>query len=196
MARTLYHVEDCPQCEKIRLALALERLEYESVTVDPSHGEMVREISGQEELPVFVDEDGTVFHDTNRILQRLAGRPGSKLLPDGRRDQMLTRVLVDRADSILAPLLYSIVRNEDPEGNSLREDDLLVLERRLEEELAVLEGLLERGPYLFGDHPTLADICTHAFLSQLPRFGGRPLPDSFLRVSSWYKRVKHAAAAG
>lgn len=194
MARTLYHTEDCPQCEKVRLALSLERLPYESVSVDPSRVEILREISGQDELPVYVDDDGTVLHDSNRILQRLAGRPGSHLLPDGRRDQTLTRVLVDRADDILAPLIYRIACKEDPDGNALREDDLLVLERRLGEELAVLEGLLERGPFFFGDHPTLADICIHSLLSRLPRCGGRPLPDSFLRVSSWYERVEQAAA--
>lgn len=191
----LYRLDSCPQCDKVGLALALEGLGFESVVIDPAHRETVRELTDQDQLPVLVDEDGTVSYEANRILRSLAGRPGSKLLPDGRRDQSLTRVLVDRADGILAPLIFRIRHGEDPEGNPLREDDLLVLERRLGEELAVLEGLLERGPYLFGDRPTVADICIYAFLSQLPRFANRSLPDSFLRVSCWYDRVEKAAAA-
>ncbi|MDX1388787.1 MAG: glutathione S-transferase family protein [Acidobacteriota bacterium] len=192
MAIRLFHFDRSPLCEKVRLALALEGLAYESVTVDPSDTTIVREISGNDELPLAVFDDDEVVQESNRILRHLAARPGSKLLPDGRRDQALTWVLVDRADAILGPLVYRLVCRKEPDGHDLSDDDLGVLDRRLGEEIGVLEGLLERGPFVFGERPTLADVAIHAYLNRLPRVGNRPLPGDALRVSSWYERVEKA----
>jgi len=55
---TLYELEGCPYCAKVRTALADLDLEYESVTVPRSHSERteVESISGQTGVPVLVDE--------------------------------------------------------------------------------------------------------------------------------------------
>lgn len=195
MRRTLYELEESAHCEMVRLAMRLERLDYTPVRIDPIDRAEVRRLSGQEEVPVLLEEHGAVFHDPQRILRHLAGRIGSRLLPDGRRDQALTWVLVDRADSVLTPICERLIRRREPDGRPLRDDDLRVLERRLDEELGVLEGILERGPFLFGERPTVADVAFHAFLNRLHHFGGRPVPDSLLRASSWYHRVEAAVSA-
>ena len=193
MSRTLYHYDASPFCEKVRLALALEGLTYESVETDPQDPEPVRRISGQDEVPVLVLDDGTILTRSNRILRHLAGRPGARLQPDGRRDQALTWVLVDRADSILGPLCTSLMDRQDPDGSPLRDDDLRVLERRLHDEFAVLEGILERGPFLFGERPTVADVAVHAFISRLPEHQRAAVFEGFVRASHWYDRVLAAA---
>jgi glutathione S-transferase len=194
MPRTLYHIEECPFCEKVRLALALEGLRYESRQIDPNDRSEVERLSGQPKVPIMVEEDGSVILESNRIMQRLVSAPESALVPPSRRDQALTWVLVDRADARLAPICYRLKHHSDPEGNSLTDEDLSVLRNRLKEELAVMEGILERGPFLFGERPTVADVAAHAFLNRLPEDERNPLVSQLARVAGWYERVAEAAA--
>jgi glutathione S-transferase len=196
MPRTLYHIDACPFCEKVRLALALEGIEYESREIDPGDRSEVENVSGQGKVPVLVEEDGSVIMRSNSIMQMLVSSPDSVLVPSSRRDQALTWVLVDRADAILAPISYRLQRGHDPEGNELSEEDLSALRRRLREELAVMEGVLERGPFLFGERPTVADVAAHAFLNRLPDGERAPLLAELDRAAGWYERVAGAAASG
>lgn len=190
MARTLYHLENCPGCEKVRLALALEKLEFTSHLVDPDDREPVRLISGQTQVPVLVEENGKVVLESNRILKYLARREDAGLLPRGRRDQELTWILIGHTDNVLGPICKSLKTRKSPDGENLGEDDLAVIERRLEHELGVLEGMLERGPFLFGERPTIADIGMHAHLNRLDHVRGLTIPDDLVRVSGWYYRVQ------
>lgn len=192
MTRTLYHIERCPYCEKVRLALALEGLDYQSRVILPDDRAEVVRVSGQEKVPVLVEE-GRVLLESNRILQRLVEAPESKLVPTSRRDQSLTWVLVDRADVILAPLSLRLRDRQDPDGRTLSEEDLSVVRRRLQEEIAVMEGILERGPFLFGERPTVADVAAHAFLNRLPLGERDTVIVDYPRVSGWFDRVLEAA---
>lgn len=196
MPIVLYHLRECPYCEKVRLALGLERIDYESLVIEPPDRGEVEKISGQSLVPVMVDNDGTVLVESNRILRHLATMPTSRLLPPSRRDQSLTWVLVDRADVILSPICQRLTRRADDDGSPLSDDDLRVLRRRLEDELAVIEGILERGPYLFGDHPTVADIATHAFLNRLPTEEVVPLIGEYPRLTGWYDRMLEESRHG
>ncbi|ELZ50655.1 glutaredoxin [Halorubrum coriense DSM 10284] len=56
---TLYELDGCPYCAKVRTKLADLDLEYDSVKVPRSHGDRteVEEISGQTGVPVLVDEE-------------------------------------------------------------------------------------------------------------------------------------------
>ena len=182
-------MKECPHCEKVRLAFGLERIDYQSLVIDPQDRGEVQKISGQSWVPVMVDNDCTVIVESNRILRHLASIEHSRLLPPGRRDQTLTWVLVDRADVILAPICRRLTRRVDDDGSPLSDDDLRVMRRRLEDELAVIEGILERGPYLFGDHPTVADVATHAFLNRLPTEESVPLIGEYPRLTGWYDRM-------
>jgi glutathione S-transferase len=193
MPRTLYHIDGCPYCEKVRLAMALEGLAYDSKEIDPDDRSEVERVSGQGKVPVLVEEDGSVIMRSNSIMQLLVSAPGSVLVPSSRRDQALTWVLVDRADAILAPICYRLKKLHDPEGGELTEEDLSVLRRRLGEELAVIEGILERGPFIFGERPAVADVAAHAFLNRLPEGERTPLLAELDRAAGWYERVAQAA---
>ena len=140
MARALDHIERCPYCEKVRLALAIEGIDYESHVVDPGDRSEVLKLSGQEEVPVLVEEDGSVLLESNRIMQRLVETPDSKLVPSSRRDQSLTWVLVERADAILAPLFYRIRQRRDPDGRELSDEDLHGLEELIRRQRERKEG--------------------------------------------------------
>ena len=180
--RVLHHREACAQCEKVRLALALEGLPYRSVTL--GEGEQ-----GPHGAPALVEGD-TVITEATPILRHLAARPGSRLLPAARRDQALTWALVAWSDGVLGPTVAALASAHDADGTPLRDDDLKVLEHRLGEELAVLDGVLGRGPYLFGDEPTLADICAHAWLRRLEAATARPLPERLVRARAWLDRLE------
>ena len=56
---TLYELEGCPYCAKVKTKLADLELEYESIMVPRSHGDRteVEEVSGQTGVPVLVDEE-------------------------------------------------------------------------------------------------------------------------------------------
>ena len=56
---TLYELEGCPYCAKVKTKLADLDLEYDSVMVPRSHGDRteVEEVSGQSGVPVLVDEE-------------------------------------------------------------------------------------------------------------------------------------------
>jgi glutaredoxin len=71
---TLYELEGCPYCAKVKTKLADLELEYESVMVPRSHGERteVEEVSGQTGVPVLVDEEHGV-----EGMSELSGGPGA-----------------------------------------------------------------------------------------------------------------------
>jgi glutathione S-transferase len=56
-----------------------------------------------------------------------------------------------------------------------------------------MEGILERGPFLFGERPTVADVAAHAFLNRLPRGERDTVIVDYPRVSGWFDRVLDAA---
>jgi glutathione S-transferase len=57
--------------ERVTLALAYKRVEAELVEVDPSDRSQVRQLSGQELVPVLIDGDDVVA-DSLTILRHLA----------------------------------------------------------------------------------------------------------------------------
>ncbi|MDB2223958.1 glutathione S-transferase N-terminal domain-containing protein [Halorubrum ezzemoulense] len=56
---TLYELEGCPYCAKVKTKLSDLGLEYDSIMVPRSHSDRteVEEVSGQTGVPVLVDEE-------------------------------------------------------------------------------------------------------------------------------------------
>lgn len=76
----LYELEGCPYCVKVKQKLDELGLDYESHYVPAAHSdrEEVREVSGQSEVPVIVDQDHGVegmneSDDIVRYLERTYG---------------------------------------------------------------------------------------------------------------------------
>ena len=71
-AITLYELDGCPYCERVADRLDELDVEYESVWVEGLHSERdeVKRLSGQRQVPVFVDEDrGVTMAESDRILE-------------------------------------------------------------------------------------------------------------------------------
>ena len=192
MTMTLHHLDKCVDCEKVRLALDVMGGGWTSRPIEADDRSEVERVSGQKSVPVLVDGE-TVIVDGTPILEYLASRDDSTLLPESRRAQALSRVLVDHADRAIAPLVFGLRRRTTRDGTPLSEDDLAVLRLRLDHELDMLDGVLEGRAFLFGDRPTLADLVHHAYLNRLAWSTDWKVPGSQPRVCGWYDRVNVAA---
>lgn len=74
MTLTLYRLEGCPFCEYVVDALDELDLEYESVWVEAMHSKRneVKQISGQRQVPVLVDDErGLTMAESERIIEYL-----------------------------------------------------------------------------------------------------------------------------
>lgn len=79
MTVTLYRLEGCPFCEFAVDELDERGVDYESIWVEGLHSlrSDVKEISGQRQVPVLVDETtGVTMHETARIVEYLAATYG------------------------------------------------------------------------------------------------------------------------
>jgi len=77
----VYRIPFSTNVERVALALAQKGVDLEWIDVDPADRSPVREISGQDFVPVLVDGD-LVLHDSPRILEHLEERfPEPALLP-------------------------------------------------------------------------------------------------------------------
>ncbi len=78
---TFYELPGCPFCAKVRSKLEELDLEYDTVEVPRSHDdrEQVREVSGQTEVPVIVDESHGVegMAESSDIVEYLEKTYGS-----------------------------------------------------------------------------------------------------------------------
>lgn len=78
---TLYELDGCPYCAKVKEKLAELDVEYESVSVARSHADRdeVKAASGQTGVPVLVDEDHGVegMPESDDIIEFLEETYGS-----------------------------------------------------------------------------------------------------------------------
>lgn len=189
MPLRLYHLEACPFCEKVRLALKRMGLDYEAISIKPADRAEVEKVSGQRLVPVLCDED-RVVPDSTRILRYLVARYGERgLLPAGPADQALTWIVEDYADEVLGPLIYSVARGKTPGGEPLDAKGRKEVEKQLETQFRNLEQLFSERPNVLGEAPGLADIALYSFLGQLTR-GGREISAGFPHLRAWHARLE------
>jgi glutathione S-transferase len=96
----LYRFRWSTNVERVGLALAYKDLEVESVWVDPDDRAPVREVSGQDLVPVLVDGD-TVVPGSTAIIEHLERRfPDPPLFPDDPARAAGVRIFVDWFDRV------------------------------------------------------------------------------------------------
>jgi glutathione S-transferase len=190
MSLKLYHFEACPYCEKVRSALRRMEVRYESVEIDPADRSSVREVSGQEKVPVLVDGE-TVIQDSTRILRYLVkSYGGGRFLPDDSRSRALAWIIEEYVDEALIPLLGSQRRGVDAKGAALDESGKALLRSELAHHYEALDQLLAGDGFALGARPTLADISLFACLSRVELYSPRGIPAEYPAIRSWYARMK------
>jgi glutathione S-transferase len=167
----LYRIPYSTNVERVALALAHKGLDAESVWVDPADRGVVREVSGQDLVPV-VDHDGRIVFDSMTIVRYLEERfPEAPLYPSdaARRAEML--VFIDWFNRVWKRPPNEIEAElGQPEPDRARVD---VLGRELAEAVDLFESMLAGRDYLMGDELSAADICAFPFL----KYAAIPLPD-------------------
>jgi glutathione S-transferase len=144
----LYRFRYSTNVERVALALAHKGIEVESVWIDPADRAPVRELSGQDLVPVLVDGD-TVIADSTRILHHLEERfPDSPLFPAAPAERAQVEVFIDwfnRAWKREPNLIADAISRGAGDGA-----DVARWSARLQARLDLFEGLLTGREHLFG----------------------------------------------
>ncbi len=197
----LYRIPFSTNVERVALALAHKGIEVEWVDVDPADRTPVREVSGQDLVPVLVEEDGSVTYDSTRILARLEElHPDPPLYPRDPARRAEVEVFLDWFNRVWKRPPNAL----DAELGKAEPNSALVTE--LAAELAasrdVFERLLAGRDHLFGEF-SVGDCAAFPFL-RYARYSDaedeerfhlilvehlRPL-DDHPRLAAWLERME------
>ncbi len=144
----LYRFRYSTNVERVALALAYKGIEVESAEIDPADRSPVRELSGQDLVPVLVDGD-QVITDSTRILHHLEERfADPPLFPAESAALAEVEVFLDwfnRAWKREPNLIADAIERGAADG-----DDVARWSDRLQRRLRLFEGLLTGRDHLFG----------------------------------------------
>ena len=197
----LYRIPFSTNVERVALALAHKGIEVEWVDVDPADRTPVREVSGQDLVPVLVEEDGSVTYDSTRILARLEElHPDPPLYPRDPARRAEVEVFLDWFNRV-----WKLPPNAlDAELGKAEPDSALVAELAAEVAASrdVFERLLAGRDHLFGEF-SVGDCAAFPFL-RYARYSDaedeerfhlilvehlRPL-DDHPRLAAWLERME------
>lgn len=100
----LFQIPFSHNCVKVRRALDLKGLAYETVNINPAVRRGVKSASGQELVPVLVDGGHTIAGSTQILLAVEERHPDPPLLPVDERDRAECVVLMHWADAAFMDL--------------------------------------------------------------------------------------------
>lgn len=187
----LYDLDRSGNCYKVRLLLAILKLDYQRIPTDILAGETMtpafKDLNPRGQVPVLIDEDEIIW-DSLAILIYLARQYADKTwLP--------TEALAEaRVMQWLAvsenELLYGLARAR---AQILfdRGYDLDQCHRDALPGLEAMEQRLGTNPWLASEHPTIADIACYPYVS-LAGEGNFSL-EPFTSVRRWLKRLEGIA---
>ena len=176
--------------ERVALAAGHKGLEVEWVDHDPADRSAIRELSGQDLVPV-AEIDGQVVVDSTRIIERL-----EELVPEPR---LYPAEPSHRAGAQIFVEWFNEVWKGPP--NALVDAPDEALSARLAGWLDTFEALLSETDYLLGDDFTVADVIAFPFLKYAAGSDPdddepfhrvlvehMPLGDGYRRLRAWIER--------
>ena len=182
--------------ERVALALAHKGLHVEKIVIDPADRAEVRRVSGQDLVPVLVDDDGTVVFDSMDIVRHLEKRyPDKPLYPrdPARRAEMF--VFIDWFNRVWKrPPNDMEAEMKKPAPDKERIEKLSLA---MAHALYLFDGMLTGRKYIMGDEFSAADCCAFPFV----KYAAIPTPpdDDYLfhRILVEHQRLggKHANVA-
>lgn len=195
----LYRFPFSTNVERVTLALAHKGLDHESVWIDPADRTPVRELSGQDLVPVLVDGD-EVIADSTRILEHLeACFPEPPLYPADPARRAEVELFVDWFNRVWKVAPNAIA--DELDGGAPDSERIACHVAALRGALDRFEALLTGREHLFGEFgaadcaawPFLRyaagidpedDETFHRVLHEHQRLDGR-----HRRVAAWIERV-------
>ena len=100
----LFQIPFSHNCVKVRRALDLKGLDYETVDINPARRGDVKRASGQELVPVLVEDGRSTSGSTQILLDVEERHPDPPLLPEGERERAECVLLMEWADGELMAL--------------------------------------------------------------------------------------------
>jgi len=194
--RTLYHLWLHPFSRKVRVALREKGVDFELkiekiwerrtefLTINPAG-----------DVPVMVEEDGTVLANSNVICEYMEEvYPDNSLLGDDALKRAETRRLIGWFDVkfnrevtenlVGEKIMKRFLKLGEPHGPSIRAGHA-----NIHYHLDYISYLMEQRRWLAGDRFSLADICAAAHLSCIDYIGDVPW-DEHPGARAWYMRMK------
>ncbi len=198
--RLLYHHPLSPGSRKVRLALgekgAPVTLREERVW---DHRPEFMELNPAGEVPVLVEEDGTVLSGATAIVEYLDDiNLGPSLMPREPRERAEVRRIVDWFDRKFAVEVSDAILYERVEkrfisaqmgGGAPDMEIVRTAMHNLRYHLDYVAYLIERRRWLSGETLTIADLTAAAHLSCMDYVGGVPW-DAYPGAKDWYVRLK------
>jgi glutathione S-transferase len=178
---TLYDAPRCPFCARVRIVLAEKDIPYEPVVIDLSdRPAWIYEKNPSGKVPVLED-GGWVLPESAVIAEYLEERfPEPPLLPSDPGERAMARLLVFRFDDLSDPY-YALRRRE--EGAAVP----------FAAELAHLDALLERVPFLTGRAYGLTDIDYVPWVIRAQELLGVSL-EPYPALADWLERLSERQA--
>jgi glutathione S-transferase len=194
--RVLYHLLLSPFARKVRLVLAEKNLEFTTKTerVWERRPEFLA-LNPAGEVPVLIEEDGTVLAGTDAIVEYLDEVYREKILiginPVDRAEVRRLCAWFDGkmygevTENLLGEkMMKRFFGHGQPNSHAIRAGHA-----NLPYHLDYIGFLTERRRWLAGDHFSLADISAAAQLSSLDYLGDVPW-DAHEPAKEWYARIK------
>jgi glutathione S-transferase len=158
----VYRIPYSTNVERVALALGHKRVEVAWVDVDPADRTPVREVSGQDLVPVLADENERVLPDSTAIIEELERRyPDPPLYPADEARRAELRIFVDWFNRVWKRPpneLEAELGKETPDRARIE-----ALGDEMSGSLDLFEALLAEREYLFGEF-SAADCAAFPFL--------------------------------
>lgn len=161
---------------RVRIALGLKGLPYETVPIHLTRGEhraeAFRGVNPQRRLPALVLDDGTVLIQSLAIIEYLDEiHPQPPLLPAEPVARAKMRAVAGIIGADIHPVNNSGVLKEL--RGRFKADEAQInawIAHWILEGFAAVEALIEPGPFAFGSAPGVADICIVPQVNNARRF--------------------------
>lgn len=190
MVRKLYQFENSPFCHKVKIILTEKNLTYEPIEVARHDKRELIQVSGQEAVPVFV-EDGKVIVDSTFISEYLENTyPEPRIYPQEEADKGLALMIEDWADEVLcATRRQAFFESRKPAGevNQKVFDNTI---RMLHTHFSVLDKFLAGKKFLVGDTYSIADISVYVQINRFKTSMKMDVPAEYKRLHEWFERVE------
>lgn len=190
-AALLYTFKLCPFAHRVRLALAEKGIASEAIEVDLKNkpAEFTR-LSPFGRVPLLLHGQTTLWESAiiNEYLDEVF--PDPPLMPASCPDRALARTWVKFADERLYAATHGFIFARDVEAKQRLAAEIIESIVFLEDEVMAKHS--KSGPYIFGEHFTLADIALYPWFEQVGALEHlfefrRPL--GCVNLSAWSKKV-------